>query len=213
MTRRALLAVAALLVAATVASVAALGGSAASGRQTGNVTVLKDLWLELVGQFQNSPPGVTPVTHTHYGYFSYIRGVPTFRAEPQNEATALFTFFADGTTSPVITNGPFRTLTRVGTITVYRDPATNGDFAKPDSFRDGTLVLVARYRQHVIVNTLTNAVTAYHQDTITMTKPFDTRRGKVQLGVVGERFDEYYNGQVNMPGPPSGYFVGYAASR
>ena len=126
MKRRASLAVAALVVASTVAFAAALGGSAASSRQTGKVTVQEDLWLELVGQFQNSPAGVTPVTHIHYGYFSYIRGVPAFRAEPRGEGTALFTFFADGATSSVIVNGPFRTLTRVGRITIYRDPSTNG---------------------------------------------------------------------------------------
>ena len=213
MKSRAVLAVAALVVAATVTLVASFGGSAASSRQTGKVTVQEDLWLELVGQFQNSPAGVTPVTHIHYGYLSYVRGTVAFRVGPRGEATALFTFFADGATSPVISNGPFRTINRVGTITVYRDPTTNGDFANPDTFRDGTPVLVLRYRQHVIQNTVTGSITTFHQDTITSTKAFDTQRGQVQLGKVGERVDEYYNGQNNMPGPPSGYFVGYAVSR
>ena len=56
------------------------------------------LSFEFVGQFQNSPAGVTPATHAHYGYLSYIRGVRAFRAAPESETTALFTFFADATT-------------------------------------------------------------------------------------------------------------------
>jgi hypothetical protein len=156
---------------------------------------------------------VTPVTHIHYGYLSYVQGVSAFTAASQNEKTALFTFFADGVTSPLISNGPLREATRVGTLTIYRDPSTNGDFANPDTFRDGTQVLVARYRQHLAVSTLTNAIAAFSHDTITSTKPFDVRRGKVQLGKVGEKFDEHYVGQGNMPGPPSGYFIGYAVSR
>jgi hypothetical protein len=205
--------VATVMVASTVGSVAAFGRNVTHSRQTAKVTILEDLWLELVGQFQNSPLGATPVTHIHYGYLSYVRGVPAFRAAPQDGSTALFTFFADGATSPVITNGPFRTLTRVGKLTIYRDPSTNSDFANPDTFRDGTRVLVTQYRQQSITNTLTNALTTFHRNTIIFAKPFDTARGKLQLGKIGEKFDEHYNGQGNMPGPPSGYFVGYAVSR
>jgi hypothetical protein len=205
--------VAAAVLASAVASAAAFGRDARHSAQAAKVTILQDLWLEPVGQFQNSAPGVTPVTHVHYGYLSYVRGVAAFKAAPHGETTALFTFFADGTTSPVISNGPFREATRVGRLTIYRDPSTNSDFANPDTFRDGTPVLVAQYRQQSITNTLTSAITTFHRDTITLTKPFDTGHGKVQLGKIGKKFDEHYNGQGNMPGPPSGYFVGYAVSR
>jgi hypothetical protein len=211
--RRVIALVATVMVASTLATVAAFGRNVTHSRHAAKVTVLQDLWLELVGQFQNSPLGVTPVTHIHYGYLSYVRGVAVFKAAPQGEKTALFTFFADGASSPLINNGPFRELTRVGKLTVYRDPSTNSDFANPDTFRDGTPVLVAQYRQQTITNTLTNAITTFHRDTITFTKPFATGRGKVQLGRIGEKFDEHYSGQGNMPGPPSGYFVGYAVSR
>src|SRR5919197_6063050 len=63
---------------------------------------IRQLSFEFVGQFQNSPPGVTPATHTHYGYLSYVGGVRAFRAAPESETTALFTFFADATTLRVI---------------------------------------------------------------------------------------------------------------
>jgi hypothetical protein len=206
-----------IALAAVGLTVSAFGSSTAGGREElhtatpAKTTVLQDLWLELVGQFQNSAPGVTPVTHIHYGYVSYARGVAVFKAAPRSETTALFTFFADGNTA-LISNGPLRYITRVGTLTIYRDGSTNGDFANPDTFRDGTPVLVAHYRQQSTTDTVTGAITTYHRDRITLTRPFDTARGKVQLGKVGEEFEEHYTGHGNMPGPPSGYFVGYAVS-
>jgi hypothetical protein len=156
---------------------------------------------------------VTPVTHIHYGYLSYVAGVSAYTKSPHNIDSAVFTFFADGASSPPIANGPFRALTRTGTLTIYRDASPNSDFQKPDSFRDGTPVLVAKYRQQTIQNTLTGAVRTYHRDTITSAKAFDSGHGMVKLGKVGELFEEQYSGQGNMPGPPSGWFVGSGVSR
>jgi hypothetical protein len=176
------------------------------------VPQIRALSLELVGQFQNSPPGVTPATHIHYGYLSYIRGLSVFRGAAQDETTAVFTFFADAVTPRVIPNGPLRIVTRVGKLTIYRDPSTNGDFAKPASFRDGTPVLVARFRQEVVNNTITGSFTTFHQNTIVSTRPFRTGRRSVRLGRVGETFRTFFSGHVTMPGPPSGFFGGYAVS-
>ena len=97
---------------------------------------------------------MTPATHVHYGYISYIRGLSAFSAAMQDEKTALFTFYADASTPRVIANGPLRVVTRVGRLTLYRDPSTNGDFARPASFRDGTPILVARFRQQVVSDTV-----------------------------------------------------------
>src|ERR671936_2772615 len=72
------------------------------------VPQIRALSLELVGQFQNSPPGVTPATHIHYGYLSYIRGLSVFKGAAQDETTALFTFSADAENLRVVTNGQFR---------------------------------------------------------------------------------------------------------
>jgi hypothetical protein len=176
------------------------------------VRTIRTLSLEFVGQFQNSPPGVTPATHIHYGYLSYVQGLSVFTNAAHDETTALFTFFADAATVRVITNGPLRVVTRVGTLTIYLDRSKNGSFADPDTFRDGTPVLVAGFRQQVVSNTVTNSLTTFHQDTITSTKPFPAERGKVQLGEIGETFKTYFSGQGNMPGPPSGFVAGYAFS-
>jgi hypothetical protein len=176
------------------------------------VRQIRSLSLEFVGQFQNSPPGVTPPTHIHYGYLSYIRGLSVFRAAAQNEKSALFTFFSDAATPRVIPNGPLRIVTRVGRLTIYRDPSTNGDFARPASFRDGTPVLVAQLRQQVVTNTVTGSFTTFHQNTIVSTRPFPAGRRSVRLGRVGETFRTFFSGHVTMPGPPSGYLGGYAVS-
>jgi hypothetical protein len=204
----------ALAGASTVALIASTGAIAPSHSERGEQPVrqIRALSLELVGQFQNSPPGVTPPTHIHYGYLAYIGGLSVFRGAAQNEMTALFTFFADAATPRVIANGPLRVVTRVGRLTIYRDPSTNGDFARPASFRDGTPVLVARLRQQVVSNTVTESFTTFHQNTIVSTRPFAAGRGSVRLARVGATFRTFFSGHVTMPGPPSGFFGGYAVS-
>lgn len=199
-------------------AIALLGsGGATASRSEGDaaraVQQIRVLSLEFVGQFQNSAPGVTPPTHTHYGYISYIRGLPAFRGTEQNEATALFTFYADATTPRVIANGPLRIVTRLGRLTIYRDLSTDGSFDRPESFRNGTPVLVARFRQQVVTDTVANTFTTFHQNTIVSTRAFAAGSRRVRLGRVGERFRTSFSGRVTMPGPPSGFFGGYAESR
>jgi len=176
------------------------------------VRQISPLSLELVGQFRNSAAGVTPATHTHYGYLSYIRGLSVFRGGTPSETTALFTFFADATTQRVIADGPLRIITRAGRLTIYRDTSANGDFAKPESFRDGTPVLVARFRQEVVNNTVTGSFTSFHQNSIVSTRAFSARGRAVRLGRVDGTFRTVFSGHGNMPGPPSGFFGGYAVS-
>jgi hypothetical protein len=177
------------------------------------VHTIRDLSLEFVGQVQNSAPGVTPQTHNHYGYFSYVRGVNAFKGEPEDETTALFTFYAAATTVRVISNGPLRVVTRLGTLTIYRAAASAANFADPDTFRQGTPVLVATFRQQSIVDSLTSTFTTFHQNRIVSTTPFVAGRARVQLGQVGETFTTVFHGHNNMPGPPSGWFAGYAVSQ
>jgi hypothetical protein len=205
----ALLGVAALALAGSSGAWAVWRGSEHVGAQVGQIRALS---LEFVGQFENSPPSVTPPTHVHYGYLSYVRGLSVFRAAEQNEKTALFTFYADAATPRVIPNGPLRIVTRIGTLTIYRDPSTNGDFARPTTFKDGTPVLVARFRQQVVTDTVTGSLTTFHQNTIVSTRAFPAGRHNVRLGRVGQRFQTIFSGHVTMPGPPSGYFGGYAVS-
>jgi hypothetical protein len=205
----------ALLVASALALAGSTGAIAFRSQdelQKAPVRQIRALSLEFVGQFQNSPPGVTPPTHVHYGYVSYIRGLSAFQGAAQNETTALFTFSGPATTPRVIANGPLRIVTRLGTLTIYRDPSPDGDFARPASFRDGTPVLVAQFRQQVVTDTVTGSFTTFHQNTIVSTRRFVAGRGNVQLGRVGQRFRTFFNGHLTMPGPPSGYIGGYGVS-
>lgn len=200
--------------ATIVALMASTGAILPSHSERGDrrVRQIRDLSLEFVGQFRNSPPGATPATHIHYGYLSYVRGLSVFKGAPANETTGLFTFFAGAATRRVIPNGPLRIITRTGKLTIYRDPSTNGNFAKPESFRDGRRVLVARFRQEVVNNTVTGSFTTFHQNTIVSTRPFPAGRGSFRLGRAGETFRTFFSGHGNMPGPPSGFFGGYALS-
>jgi hypothetical protein len=205
----------ALVAVLTVALMTLTGAIPVQSRtalRTPPVRTIRSLSLEFVGQFQNSPPGVSPATHIHYGYVSYIRGISVFTHAPQDEKTAIFTFFADAATQRVISNGPLRVITRVGKLTIYRDLSTNGSFAEPEMFHDGTPVLVAGFRQEVVSNTVTSSLETFHQNTITSTRPFLAGRSRVQLGEVGETFKTYFSGQGSMPGPPSGYFGGYGVN-
>ena len=205
--------------AAVGSSMVALAASTGAGAvpsdsevRVANVRQIRVLSLEFVGQFQNSSPGVTPPTHTHYGYVSYIRGLSVFRGTAENETTALFTFFAEAATPRVIADGPLRIVTRVGRLTIYRDASTDGNFDRPATFSDGTAVLVARFRQQVVTDTVTGTFTTFHQNTVVSTRPFAGVGGRVQLGRAGATFRTYFSGHVTMPGPPSGYFGGYAVS-
>src|SRR5919204_1785556 len=170
-----------MIKALALLSAVALAGSAGAARTRSDVHVIRDLSFELVGQFQNSSPDVTPATHTHYGYLSYVRGLSAFTRAPASETTALFTFSADAATLRVIVDGPLRVITRAGKLTIYRDPSANGDFTKPETFADGTPVLVAQFRQQVVNNTITGSFTTFHRNTITSTRPFAAGRGEVRF--------------------------------
>jgi len=177
-----------------------------------DATTVHDLSLELVGQVTNSAPGVTPASSIQYGYLAYLRGLPILTADPQSEKTALFTFYVQTTTTRVINNGPMRVISREGAMTVYRDPSANGNFSNPDSFRDGTTILVAGLRQQVVVDTLTGAFSALNLNTVISSSPFPAGSGQLQLGQPGDKFKTILNGHLNPPAPPSGYFAGYTVS-
>jgi hypothetical protein len=194
-----------------VASTGAVATGGGVGRRAPSPQV-RAVSLELVGQFQNSGPGVTPPTHSHFGYLSYVGGLTAFSGATQNETTALFTFYSDAATPRVIPDGPLRVVTRLGRLTIYRDTSPDGDFARPDSFRDGTPVLVTRFRQQVVTDTVTGSLTTFHLNTIVSTKRFRSGRRDVQLGRPNGRFRTVFNGHITMPGPPSGYIAGYAVS-
>ncbi len=199
--------------AAVATALVALAISAGASSSNSKITQVHDLSLELVAQAINSPAGVTPATSIQYGYVSYLRGLPVFSADPQNETTALFTFYTDTVTTRVISDGPLRVITREGTMTIYRDSALNGSFSSPDSFRDGTPVLVAGLRQQGIVDTVTGAFTLRNISTVVSSSHFSAGSGDLRLGSPGDTFTAVFNGHLNTPpGPPTGYLAGYAFS-
>lgn len=203
----------ALALLAAVLAVSPLAAVASPRGATPTVTTIRTLSFEFVGQLLNSPPGVTPATHEHYGYLSYASGFKAFDGAAGDETTALFTFYANARTLRVISDGPMRIVTRVGTLTIYRDPSSNGSFSDPGTFSDGAPILVARFRQQSVLDTVSNMFTTFHENRITSTKPFGIGAKRVQLGVVRETFTTEFMGHSNMPGPPSGYFGGFAGSR
>jgi hypothetical protein len=159
--------------------------------------------LDLVGQVINSA-----ATSAQYGYVSQLDNVAGW----PSETAAPLTFFTDTTTSRVVNNGPLRIISRTGRLTIYSDPSANGDFADPDSFRDGTPVLTATVRQQVILNTLTGAFTAHNVNTITSRSPFELGDRQVLLGRIGGRFHTVISGQAATATPPSAYMAGYTFS-
>lgn len=199
---------AAFAVATALSTTTALAQQGKQGVPSDKSSKVQDLSLELVGQVTNSPPGVSPATSIQYGYIAYLRGLPIFSGDPQNETTALFSFYTQTTTTRVIVNGPLRVISREGTVTIYRDPSANGNFSNPDTFRDGTPVLVAGLRQQVIVDTITGSFSTLNLDTIMSTSPFPAGDAQLQLGVVGQRFKTILNGHLNSPAP-SAYMAGY----
>jgi hypothetical protein len=182
----------------------AIAGTAAAGGAQKNLEVS----LELVGHVNN--PGGSLATSIQYGYVAYLHGRPIFNPGPvENETTARLTFYSDTTTLRTTNNGPLRILSREGVVTFYNDPSANGSFANPDSFRDGTPILVARLRHQVVINTLTGAFTASFLNTITATRPFAVGSREVQLGKVGQQFRILLSGQANAAPPPAAHIAGY----
>jgi hypothetical protein len=212
MRAKALTLAAGLLAVLSASATVALGGHALRTARADQITKVRDLSLELVGQVTNSAPGLTPATSIQYGYVSYMRGLGIFTGDPQSEKTALFTFYVEATTTRVISDGPMKVISRDGTVTIYRDPSANGNFSNPSSFRDGTAVLVAGLRQQVVVDTVSGTFSALNLNTIISSSPFSAGSGQLQLGQPGDKFKTILNGHLNAQGPPSGYVAGYTFS-
>src|SRR5215510_15376758 len=108
---------------------------------------------EFIGQVKNSPPAGPglPATSVQYGYISHVRGLNDdqiyFAGVPQNEASALLTFYNDSVTEKVTNHGSLKIVIREGTATIYFNPVPSGDLdtPNPDSFRQGTAVLTSKW--------------------------------------------------------------------
>ena len=188
----------------------------AQATPSGNMWKQDDLAFEFLGQVEN----LTPTTSTQYGYLYHIEGLPDeqiFAGMPQNEASALFTFFSEGTTVSNVVHGKWRVITRTGTITIYFDPAHNNGAFDPvtndrESYRDGIAVLKANWRHQVVFEVIntglatdTNVATRHFfvtfWNTITESSSFTLNGQTVQFGKVGERFRLQLVGGPNPASP------------
>ena len=108
------LALATAIALASAAERPLLAEELSPGNLRGTVT------MELIGQAQVlSPPAAI-----QFGYLSRIEGLDTiFTGTPENESTAMFTFYNDTTTTRVINDGPLRIVNREGTATFYYNPS------------------------------------------------------------------------------------------
>ncbi|MEW6210794.1 MAG: hypothetical protein AB1631_20685 [Acidobacteriota bacterium] len=172
-----------------------------------------DVVFELVGQAGNPSPPPT-LAQSQYGYLSYVNGISgiesIFSPGPQNETTALLTFFNDTVAERVINNGPIRIINRVGTTTIYLDTTPDGDFNNPDSFRDGLPVQTSVLRLQFVLDTITGAFTATFVNTITSSGFFQLGGHNFLLGKFGQKFRTTNLGHVNMSGSPAAHFAGFA---
>jgi hypothetical protein len=172
-----------------------------------------DVVFEFVGQASNplAPPALA---QSQYGYLTYVNGVsgtePIFNPGPQGETTALFTYFNDTVVERVINNGPIRIINRVGTTTIYLDIAPNGDFANPNSFKDGFPIQTSELRLQFVLDTVTGSFTATFVNTITSSDFFHLGGHSFLLGKAGQKFRTTVIGHVNTPGPPSAHIAGFA---
>ena len=186
--------------------------------------------FEFVGQVKNfapAGPGLAP-TSVQYGYLSHIQGLTDdqiyLSGGPQNETSALFTFYNDSVTEKVTNHGSLRIVIREGTTTIYHNPVGGGNLTTPvpDSFRQGTPVLTSKWRHQVIFDTnpspdpaappRTNLffVTWWH--TVTSAQVFELGNEKVLLGRVGSSFKQHLVGGLDFTGTVNGKFAGYAES-
>lgn len=179
-------------------------------------TSIGDIAFEVVGQVTNP----SPTTSNQYGYLSLINGLSAEQifttADPtaQNETTALFTFFTDAVTERVIANGRLRIINRTGTTTIYFDDTPDGNFAIPDSFGDGTEIVVMDYRQQVILDTGDDGTfTVMNLLAVVSTESFVIDGEKFQLAKRGDHFRQFYSGAPPTDTPAlNGVFAGYAVT-
>lgn len=129
-----------------------------------------DVAFEVVGQGSDQ----SPQAGVQYGFASTLGAAGdamAFSGDTHDASTAQFTFYVEAQTTQTIENGDLRIINRTGTVTTYYDPS-GGDFADPDSFRDGTPVLAGTMHQQVIQDTVSGTFLATGVETITSATPF-----------------------------------------
>ncbi|GAC1681988.1 MAG: hypothetical protein PVS2B2_20960 [Candidatus Acidiferrum sp.] len=158
-----------------------------------------------------APTPAAPLgSSNQYGYLTAVRGIDNvFSGSPQNETTAVLTFFNDVTTTEANNDGPLRIIDRDGTTTIYLNSAP-ASFANSDSFRSGIPIQTSTLHQQAIVDTVGGTFTAVFANKISSTSAFTINGTTFTLGQTGQAFRATVTGQLNATPPPTGYFGGYA---
>jgi hypothetical protein len=173
--------------------------------------------FEIVGEVNNSAPGVTPATSEIFGYLSRVDGIDPAFTDPtpanQNESTALFTFDTQATTIRTTIHGPFKIIDRDGTTTMYLNNGPSS-FSDPATFAQGTPIQGSSFHQQVIVDTVENTFTVVNTNTVTSNSQFKIENSKYQFGRNGDSLRTTFQGVLAIRGsgvpPPTGFFSGYA---
>lgn len=173
--------------------------------------------FEIVGEVNNSAPGVVPATSEIFGYLSKVDGIdPAFTDSTpanQNESTALFTFDTQATTIRTTIHGPFKIIDRDGTTTMYLNNGPSS-FSDPTTFAQGTPIQQSTFHQQVIVDSVENTFTVVNTNSVTSTSQFKIGSTKYQLGRSGDNLRTTFQGVLAVRGggapPPTGFFSGYA---
>jgi hypothetical protein len=175
-----------------------------------------DVQFQFIGQ-ANVPGAPPTLVQSQYGYLTYVNGVSEthsiFNPGPQDQATALFTFYSDMTAERITNNGPIRIIDRLGTMTIYLDTTPDGDFANPDSFRDGAPIQTSELRLQIILDTITGAFYLTSVHTITSSDFFSLGFDNFLLGKAGQKFRRTIVGHAVTPPPtssPAAHLAGYA---
>jgi hypothetical protein len=169
-----------------------------------------DVLFDVVGQVKNA--GTQSI---QYGYLSYINGLSveqTYAAgNSQDEKTAFFTFYNEGTTIRTVTHGLWRIVTREGTSTIYYNVAPHGDLTTPlpDSFRSGTPIVTSTWRHQVVFEPSPTGhffVTFVH--TITGSSPVTVGGETLRIGKIGDKYKVALFGGPDPAGLVNGKFAG-----
>src|SRR6266851_3028677 len=173
--------------------------------------------FEIVGEVNNSAPGVVPATSEIFGYLSDVPGIALVFSDSnpphQNESTALLTFDTAATTIRTTTHGPFKIIDRDGTTTVYLNNGPS-DFSDPATFRQGTPIQVSSFHQQVIVDTVESTFTVVNSNTVVSSSKFAIGNTTYLLYKPGQHLRTTLQGVLAKRNggspPPTGFFSGYA---
>lgn len=124
-----------------------------------------------------------------FGYLNYIHGLDEkdlySEASNQPESKALFTLFIKARVTRVHAIGPMVAYELLGTSTIFFDDTPDGDYAKPETFRDGIPIATGEENVVYTFDSTSGSGTGDVRLRQTNAWPNDFRGRKIQFGEVG----------------------------